>query len=87
MVPTRIISEGLGASVAWNQKLKTVNIGLDGSNLQLTSGGKTALVNGSSVALDASVEIKSGRVMVPRGLSARTWVCKSNGTKRHSVSR
>lgn len=65
MVPTRIISEGLGASVAWNQKLKTVTIGLDGSSLQLTSGRKTALVNGSSVALDASVEIKSGRVMVP----------------------
>ena len=38
MVPTRIISEGLGASVAWNQKSKTVTIGKDGSSLQLTSG-------------------------------------------------
>lgn len=65
MVPTRIISEGLGASVAWNQKSKTVTVEMDGSSLQLTSGSKTALVNGSSVALDASVEIKSGRVMVP----------------------
>lgn len=65
MVPTRIISEGLGASVAWNQKLKTVTIGMDGSSLQLTSGSKTALVNGSSIPLDASVEVKTGRVMVP----------------------
>jgi uncharacterized lipoprotein YddW (UPF0748 family) len=65
MVPTRIISEGLGASVAWNQKLKTVTIGMDGSSLQLTSGSKTAVVNGSSIPLDASVEVKTGRVMVP----------------------
>jgi len=65
MVPTRIISEGLGASVAWNQKSKTVTIGKDGSSLQLTSGKNTALVDGSAVALDASAQIKNGRVMVP----------------------
>jgi len=65
MVPTRVISEGLGASVAWEQSKRTVTIRKDGNTLQLTSGKTSALVNGSAVALDASVQIKQNRVMVP----------------------
>ncbi|GAB6929846.1 hypothetical protein JCM10914A_38290 [Paenibacillus sp. JCM 10914] len=65
MVPTRVISEGLGAGVAWDQKAKTVTIRKDGADLKLTSGKSSAIVNGSPVALDASVQIKNGRVMVP----------------------
>lgn len=65
MVPLRVISEGLGASVVWSQHNKTVDIAQGDNSLSLTSGKKTALVNGSSVSLDASVEIKNGRVMVP----------------------
>ncbi|MED5017547.1 family 10 glycosylhydrolase [Paenibacillus chibensis] len=65
MVPLRVISEGLGASVNWEQASKTVSINGSGSSLALTSGKKTALVNGSAVALDASVDIKNGRIMVP----------------------
>lgn len=65
MVPTRVISEGLGASVHWNQKEKTVTVSKDGSKLAMTSGRSTALVNGISIPLDASVQIKNGRVMVP----------------------
>lgn len=65
MVPTRIISEGLGASVEWNQSAKTVNVKLNGNELSLTSGVSTALVNGLPVPLDASVQVKIGRVMVP----------------------
>ncbi|MGN7357544.1 family 10 glycosylhydrolase [Paenibacillus sp. SAF-054] len=65
MVPLRVISEGLGAAVNWQQSSKTVTIDRDGSSMSLTSGKKTAVVNGESVALDASVQIKSGRIMVP----------------------
>ncbi|UNK20375.1 family 10 glycosylhydrolase [Paenibacillus sp. N3/727] len=65
MVPTRVISEGLGASVNWDQKSKTVTVSKDGLQLVMTSGRTTALVNGSSVSLDASVQIKNSRVMVP----------------------
>lgn len=65
MVPTRVISEGLGASVVWEQSKRTVTIRKDGNTLQLTSGKTSALVNGSAVALDASVQIKQSRVMVP----------------------
>lgn len=65
MVPTRIISEGIGASVTWNQASKTAMIRKDGSVITLTSGRTTATVNGAAVPLDASVEIRNGRIMVP----------------------
>ncbi|MWV45058.1 family 10 glycosylhydrolase [Paenibacillus sp. HJL G12] len=65
MVPLRVISEGLGASVDWQQTTKTVKIDRDGSSMSLTSGKNTAFVNGSYVDLDASVQIKNGRIMVP----------------------
>lgn len=65
MVPISVISKGLSAGVDWNQTSKTVTISQRDTQLQLTSGKQTALVNGSSVSLDTSVQIKQGRVMVP----------------------
>jgi len=65
MVPLGVISEGLGAFVNWEQTTKTVTINQNGSSMSLTNGKKTALVNGADVALDASVQIKNGRIMVP----------------------
>ncbi|MBE9913035.1 family 10 glycosylhydrolase [Paenibacillus donghaensis] len=65
MVPLAVISQGLGAFVNWNHTEKTVVIQQNGSMMSLTKGKKTALVNGSNVDLDASVEIKNGRTMVP----------------------
>ncbi|MCC3371725.1 family 10 glycosylhydrolase [Cohnella sp. REN36] len=65
MVPIRVVSEGLGASVDWSAKTKTATITQAGSKIQMTSGQKYATVNGSRVSLDASVETKSGRVTVP----------------------
>lgn len=65
MVPTKIISKELGAAVSWDSKRKTVQVRLDGSTISLTAGQTKAIVNGSQVPLDASVQIKNGRVMVP----------------------
>ncbi|MGF7048568.1 uncharacterized lipoprotein YddW (UPF0748 family) [Paenibacillus sp. DS2015] len=65
MVPLRVISEGLGASVGWSQSTKTVTVKNAEASIKLTSGNKTGLVNGASVSLDASVQIKQGHVMVP----------------------
>ncbi|MBT2290660.1 family 10 glycosylhydrolase [Paenibacillus albidus] len=65
MVPINVISQGLGAVVQWNQSSKTVTITKDDTVLKLTSGMKSAFVNNVSVALDTSVQIKQGRVMVP----------------------
>ncbi|MDQ0196077.1 family 10 glycosylhydrolase [Paenibacillus wynnii] len=65
MVPLGIISQGLGAGVSWDQATKTVTITQDQTVLKLVNGKKTALVNGSSVVLETSVQIKQGRIMVP----------------------
>lgn len=65
MVPISTISKGLKAGVDWNQNSKTATITQGDTELKLTSGLKTALVNGSAVGLDTSVQIKQGRVMVP----------------------
>ncbi|AIQ13687.1 family 10 glycosylhydrolase [Paenibacillus durus] len=65
MVPLGVISQGLGAQVVWNQSSRTVTIVKDGIELKLMSGKKTAVVNGASVALDNSVVIRQGRIMVP----------------------
>lgn len=65
MVPLRVISEGLGARVAWSQLDKTATIEKDGNTLILASGAASAKVNGATIQLDASVEISGGRTMVP----------------------
>ncbi|WP_217594663.1 family 10 glycosylhydrolase [Cohnella sp. GbtcB17] len=65
MVPIRTVSEGLGASIVWTQKTQTAAIAKDGETIILTTGKKTATVNGSPVPLDASVQNKAGRIMVP----------------------
>lgn len=65
MVPISVISKGLNAGVVWNQSSKTVTITQGDTEIKLTSGQKSALVNNASVALDTSVQIKQGRVMVP----------------------
>ncbi|MBW4081829.1 family 10 glycosylhydrolase [Paenibacillus sp. S150] len=65
MVPAGVVSKGLGASVEWNQSSKTATISKGGNVLKLTSGRKTAVVGETTVALETSVQIVQGRIMVP----------------------
>lgn len=65
MVPLRVISEGLGAQVDWLQSSKSVTIIKDGNSIVLRAGSTTAQVNNTAIKLDVSVEINSGRTMVP----------------------
>ncbi|CAH1055131.1 family 10 glycosylhydrolase [Paenibacillus pseudetheri] len=65
MVPISVISKGLNAGVVWDQNSKTVTITQGDTVLKLSSGQKNAWVNDASIALDTSVQIKQGRVMVP----------------------
>jgi uncharacterized lipoprotein YddW (UPF0748 family) len=65
MVPVGVVSKGLGAGVAWDQGSKTATISKGNNVLKLTSGSKTAVVDGTQVSLDTSVQITQGRVMVP----------------------
>lgn len=65
MVPLRVIGSGLGASVDWQQATETVIITGNDTQLMMSRGDRSALVNGSPVALDSAVDTRSGRVMVP----------------------
>lgn len=65
MVPAGVISKGLGASVSWDQGAKTATITQNGTVLKLKSGAGNAQVDGKNVALDSSVQVRQGRVMVP----------------------
>ncbi|WP_438433339.1 family 10 glycosylhydrolase [Gorillibacterium sp. sgz500922] len=65
MVPLRAISESFGARVDWSPAKKAATIRMDANTMVLAEGQKTALVNGVSIPLDASVEVVRGRTMVP----------------------
>ncbi|MET3288284.1 UNVERIFIED_CONTAM: uncharacterized lipoprotein YddW (UPF0748 family) [Brevibacillus sp. OAP136] len=65
MVPLRVISEGLGASVDWDPGSQTATISRQGTTILMTVNMLFAVVNNNSVSLDASAENKGGRIMVP----------------------
>ncbi|MGD8190484.1 family 10 glycosylhydrolase [Brevibacillus ginsengisoli] len=65
MVPLGVISENLGAKVSWDQSSQTASVSTSSTSIMMTAGEKHAYVNGTTVALDASVQIKQGRTMVP----------------------
>lgn len=65
MVPLRVISENLGAEVSWDQNSQTAMISTPNTSIMMTAAKKYAYVNGATVTLDASVQNKQGRIMVP----------------------
>ena len=65
MVPVRFISEHLGAEVQWLPETKQVRITLGDTEIYLTIGENSALVNGNAVALDCPPEILDGRTFIP----------------------
>ncbi len=65
MVPLRVIGESLKANVGWTQSTQTATITQGDLKLSMKVGQKFALVGDKQVPLDMSVELKSGRAMVP----------------------
>ncbi|MFC5530194.1 family 10 glycosylhydrolase [Cohnella yongneupensis] len=65
MVPLRVISESLKAKVGWTQSTNTATISKGELKLMMKVGQKFALVGSKKVPLDASVQLKNGRAMVP----------------------
>lgn len=63
MVPARVISVGIGATITPTNK--NITIQKDSNIIVLTPGSKTAVVNGKEVGLDVSVEFVNGRTMLP----------------------
>jgi uncharacterized lipoprotein YddW (UPF0748 family) len=65
MVPLSVISKNLGAGVTWTQATKTAVITKSELTLTMKIGQKYAMLNGKREELDATVQVKNGRVMVP----------------------
>ncbi len=65
LVPARVISEALGAHVAWQPSDRSVTIRKESDVLTLTIGKQAASVNGQSVALDLAPVIERGHTMLP----------------------
>ncbi|MBJ6362833.1 family 10 glycosylhydrolase [Paenibacillus sp. GCM10012307] len=86
MVPLRIISEELGATVRWNQKEQQVTIqgGAD-KLIVMKRGGRFALVNDSRVDLDATVDLKAGRTMVPLRFVGETLGLNVNWNQKEQL--
>lgn len=65
LVPLRVISEYLGASVAWDGQSKTVRVSADGRQIVLKINDSEAQVDQNTVLLDVPAMIINGRTMVP----------------------
>jgi hypothetical protein len=77
MVPVRVISEALGATVSWDSSTQTVTLLNNGVHIAMTLGGYT-LENGSPITLDNPAQLINGRVMVPIRFIAEVFGCKVN---------
>lgn len=65
MVPLRLISEGLGYTVGWNQTTKTVTIEQQGKVIKLTVNQKTASVDDKTVQLNTAPILRQDTTLVP----------------------
>jgi N-acetylmuramoyl-L-alanine amidase len=65
LVPVRIVAEGLGYDVGWNQSDKRVDIQDDSTLITLIVDSRSANVNGSVVQLDAAATIINKVTLVP----------------------
>ncbi|HZG77066.1 MAG TPA: stalk domain-containing protein [Paenibacillus sp.] len=73
MVPLRIISENLGASVEWTKS--EVIITKNGMKVKLKTNNSTAEIDGTNVQLDVKPYVKNNRVFVPLRFIAETFDC------------
>jgi len=65
LVPVRVIAEGLGADVDWNQQTRTAVIRRDKQELVLRVGSNLAQVNGKQVKMDAPPLMSNQRMLLP----------------------
>lgn len=73
LVPFRVISEGLGAEVDWNEKNNTVTVKDGDKVIVLQIGSMTATVNDEPYTLPAASELKDGTAMVPIRFISETF--------------
>lgn len=84
LVPLRIISENMGASVVWNGEDRSVTIEKDGTNIYLVLDQKTVNVNDEAKELAVAPKIINGSTMVPIRFVSENLDCSVSwdGTNR-----
>ena len=65
LVPLRVVSENLGASVGWDGPTQTITINKGNTVIKLVSGSKNVTVNGVVKQLSVAPKSISGTTMVP----------------------
>jgi hypothetical protein len=65
LVPLRSLFEQTGATVSYDPSTKTVDVSKPGSDVKVTVGDPTVVINGESRPLDVPPEIYRGAVVVP----------------------
>ncbi|WP_134700197.1 N-acetylmuramoyl-L-alanine amidase family protein [Ammoniphilus sp. YIM 78166] len=65
LVPIRVVAEGLGAEVGWDERLRKVTIQSDSVTISMQIGLKKATINGKEIAMDVPPMIDRGRTLVP----------------------
>lgn len=65
LVPARVISEALGAEVAWQPAERSITITKENDTNRLTVGKQTAVANGRTVTLDLAPVLDRGHTMLP----------------------
>ncbi len=65
LVPIRVIAEGLGAEIDWDQEARTATIERNGQKLVLTLNSTKAELNGKTVKLDTPPTVRSQRMLLP----------------------
>ncbi len=65
LVPLRVISEGLGAQVDWDEEAQTVTVKDGEKVITLQIGSMTAMINDEPYTLLAASELKEDTTMVP----------------------
>ena len=76
MVPVRVISENLGASVKWSNS--EVILAKSDMKVILTLNSSTAKKNGETMRLDVKPYMKNNRIFVPLRFIAETFGCNVN---------
>ncbi len=78
MVPVRVVSETLGATVDWNDYTRTVTIVKDGTTISLTIDSATAYINSVEKTLDSAAIIENDRTYVPVAFISKAFGAKVN---------
>jgi len=75
LVPIRVISENLGATVSWDQTTRTATLVKDGVTINLTANQWYAKVNGANVPITWPVTLYNSRTLVPIRFIAENLGC------------